>query len=355
MHMLKKFLLSFALIFLISCGMSKPTNQNNILSNDNSEQELDHPLLPTLVPKKQWKQDFDIILTKFELEKSETPGFNKLNLQIAIQNQSLDNWGYIETFFANYSSWIKTEQGFEYDYNYRKTCKLDSYGEKTCYKGIRGGDLKPLYPYLPPGFQVLFYEEEWQISESVGDLEYKIQFPIKTYFGSEKISFDLALGEKFVQPFRNQFVGNKTWKEYKESGLTNVLLLNPGEELSFDSGVILFDKNFILDNSTSTIFLNATLKNLNDGFPISMENPDESGCIIDSETVWGCAGSMGAPETVYVNPGKSEDFKIKFSGSTDDNYIKQITYPICLIVPSLDWRINNTGSSQDLNLIVCEE
>jgi len=355
MLIIKKSFLSLILLFLISCGISKLTNQNYALSEENIDQDFETTTLPTLVPKKQWKQDFNIILTKYELEKSETPGFNKLNLQIALQNQSLDNWGYINTYFANYSSSLKSEEGFEYDYNYRKTCKLNSQQEKICTKGISGGELKPLYPYLPPGFQVLFYEEEWQISESVGNLEYRVEFPIGTFYGSETVSFQIALGEEFIKPFKNQFVDNKTWEEYKLSGLTNVLLLNPGEDLLFDSGHIMFDDHFVLDNALTSVLINARLKNINEGFSITMENLDEKGCIVDAETVWGCSGSMGGPKTVSVNPGKSEDFTIKFGEWGETTYQKKITYPICLIVPSINWRINNKGFTQDLNLIVCEE
>jgi hypothetical protein len=351
--MAKKTKNNFTLLFLLISSL--------LLSCSKNDGSLE------MISENQNKEDFSIFLTKYEELPSDDPGYKLIEIQIALRNNTKDTWAEVDRYFTSFPVTLTSSDGFTYkSHEYRETCEYHESRERdsddirrVCSSGISGGgDFKPIYGIIPPGFQVLFVEEEWKVAEAVSNFTYDLELPI--YVGNEKQIYDftLELDNNNIQAYTTPFINNMSWSDYKKWGVKNSLILNPGDSYSDDFGKLTFSNSFELDKSVTGFYyayMDVEVQNASKAYELELKNPNATSCLIGPDYTYGCLNNATA-DVIYVNPAQTASFRVdQMYHSYDVNIPETVKFPTCFFAPDLKWEINNEKYEKEFNLIICEE
>ena len=297
--------------------------------------------------------DFSIYLTKYAEVPSSEPGYKLIQMQIAFRNNTKDKWVALDGTYS-YSSWLISGDGIEYyPGDYRETCENRADRGRWCDEGTAGGGtLLPEYTIVPPGFQVLFREEEWKVGETLDNFTYFIKISDDgSNLSKDKITYSIPLNPSSVETYSTQFIDNMTWEQYKNWGVKESLLLDAGSTVSFEFGDIHFDDHFTYPDETS-VELNAEVTNSSPAYELSIyDSWFGTTCIISPNYVYGCSTSFDAS----ANPNQTSAFTIEDGHRIFEIIHDSIEFPVCLIMHNIGSKINNDRNDTEVNLVLCED
>jgi len=304
--------------------------------------------------------DFYIYLTEYEEKPSEDPGYKEIEFQIVLVNQSKDKWGWLNWFYDSFPAKLVSDDGIEYtpgDGEYREICKYQPNGEIFC----SPGKAAPKFNMLPPGFQTKFEIEKWKVGEAINNFTYKIDLNVSIDNDVKKIPLELEINENNVRSYTSQFINNMTWQEYKNWGVKDVLIMDPGQVVETDFGTMIFSNHFQLTEDpyfppNVILSLPVEVFNSSNAYTLELENPINDSCVIGPNYSYVC--NLNGGESLLINPGQSEIMEIKTSTynlMNNDPPPQQIEYPVCFFSTKIDWEINNERYTDNLHIILCED